>query len=84
MEFDELEIGDVVYAAQNIVDDGSMPDHDLGQVLAQQGARGVIVNLGQLEDQPTVKVFLVRFEDQQLDLGPPIGCFTDDLSLEQP
>jgi nitrogen fixation protein NifZ len=27
-------------------------------------------------------VFLVRFEDEALNLGEPIGCWEDDLSIE--
>jgi len=81
MEIEDLEIGDVVYAAHNILDDGSMPENEEGDVLALAGARGVIVNLGHMEEVPSTKVFLVRFEDEQLELGSPIGCLTEDLVL---
>lgn len=82
MKIEDLEIGDVVYAAHNIVDDGSMLDNEIGDVLAKAGSRGVIVNLGHVEETPSTKVFLVRFENEQLDLGLPVGCFTEDLVLE--
>jgi len=82
MKFEDLEIGDVVYAAHDIVDDGSMPETEMGDILAEKGARGVVVNLGHLEEQPNTAVFLVRFENESLNLGSPIGCLKDDLKLE--
>jgi nitrogen fixation protein NifZ len=80
MNVTELNIGDVVYAAHPIIDDGSMPDGGEGEVLAEAGARGVIILIGYLEEQPERMVFLVRFEDQQLNLGKPIGCWLEDLT----
>ncbi len=82
MKIEDLEVGDVVYAAHNIVDDGTMPDNQLGDILAKSGARGVIVMTGHIEDDPKKNVFLVRFEDQELNLGRPIGCFSEDLMIE--
>jgi nitrogen fixation protein NifZ len=77
-----LQQGDVVYAAQSIYNDGSLPEHGEDAVLAPAGSRGVIVNIGHLEQQPEQILFLVRFEDQDEEalLGPPIGCWPDDLS----
>lgn len=83
MKVDDLEIGDVVYAAHDIVDDGSMPDAEDGDILAETGARGVIVMRGYVEEEPEKNVFLVRFEDSELNLGRPIGCFGEDLSADQ-
>ncbi len=83
MKIEDLDVGDVVYAAHNIVDDGSMPDNEIGDVLAESGTRGVIVMRGHVEEEPTKDVFLVRFEDKELNLGRPIGCLTEDLMLEQ-
>lgn len=82
MKFEDLEIGDVVYAAHDIVDDGSMPETEMGDILADKGSRGVVVNLGHLEEEPKTAVFLVRFENEELNLGSPIGCLKDDLKLE--
>ncbi len=82
MKITDLEIGDMVYAAHSIIDDGSMPNGDDGEVLAQAGARGVITLIGHLEEQPERTVFLVRFENENLDLGEPIGCWEEDLSVE--
>lgn len=79
MNVEDLDLGDVVYAAHTIVDDGSMPDSEEGEVLAVEGTRGVIVMKGHVEEDPALTVFLVRFEDQELNLGRPIGCWTEDL-----
>lgn len=83
MNIEELEIGDVVYAANDIIDDGSMPDGNEGEILASVGTRGVIVMKGHIEEAPQHNVFLVRFEDETLTLGRPIGCWAEDLSTEQ-
>jgi len=83
MKVEDLEIGDVVYAAHDIVDDGSMPDVQDGEILAESGARGVIVMRGYVEEEPEKNVFLVRFEDNELNLGRPIGCFGEDLTADQ-
>lgn len=82
MNIIDLDIGDVVYAAKDITDDGTMPDSSEGEILAQAGARGVIVMKGHVEEAPKSNVFLVRFEDETLTLGRPIGCWEDDLMPE--
>jgi nitrogen fixation protein NifZ len=82
MKIEDLDIGDVVYAAHSIVNDGSVPDADDDAVLAKQGARGVITMKGHIEEQPERCVFLVRFEDEALNLGKPIGCLVEDLLME--
>lgn len=83
MKVDQLDVGDVVFAAHDIVDDGSMPEHQFGDLLAEAGSRGVIVMRGYVEEDPEKNVFLVRFEDKEMNLGRPIGCFSEDLSVEQ-
>jgi nitrogen fixation protein NifZ len=79
MRIEDLDLGDVVYAAHPIVTDGSMPDSREGETLADAGARGVIVMKGHIEEIEERFVFLVRFEDKELNLGQPIGCWVDDL-----
>lgn len=81
MNVEDLDLGDVVYAAHVIVNDGSMPGSEEGAVLAEAGARGVIVMKGYLEDESSRSVFLVRFEDGKQNLGRPIGCWKEDLSV---
>lgn len=82
MRVEDLDVGDVVYAAAVITDDGSMPDGIEGEVLAEAGARGVITMIGHVEEQPERSVFLVRFEDREKNLGSPIGCWVEDLMVE--
>jgi nitrogen fixation protein NifZ len=83
MQIEDLDLGDVVYAAHAIVDDGSMPDSQPGELLAEEGARGVIVMKGYVEEDPSRSVFLVRFEDKDLNLGRPIGCWSEDLMVAE-
>lgn len=83
MNIEDLDLGDVVYAAHDIINDGSMPEHEEGAVLAEMGARGVIVMKGYLEEDPSKTIFLVRFEDKQLNLGNPVGCWVSDLAVPE-
>lgn len=83
MNIEDLDLGDVVYAAHPILDDGSMPGSEEGRLLAEAGARGVIVMKGYVEEDPNRSVFLVRFEDQELNLGRPIGCWIEDLMMPE-
>lgn len=82
MNVEDLDIGDVVYAAKAIVDDGSIPDGVEGALLAEAGTRGVITLIGHVEEEPNRSVFLVRFEDSEMNLGNPIGCWVEDLAME--
>jgi nitrogen fixation protein NifZ len=82
MRVEDLELGDVVYAAQTITDDGSIPNGSEGEILAEAGARGVITLIGHVEEDPNRSVFLVRFEDKDMNLSNPIGCWLDDLTME--
>jgi len=82
MKVEDLDIGDVVYAAITITDDGSIPGGTEGDVLAEAGTRGVITMIGHIEEQPERSVFLVRFEDKQMNLGNPVGCWLEDLMVE--
>jgi len=82
MRVEDLDIGDIVYAATTITDDGSIPGGKEGDVLAQAGTRGVITMIGHVEEQPERSVYLVRFEDEEMNLGNPVGCWVDDLMVE--
>jgi nitrogen fixation protein NifZ len=83
MNVEDLDLGDVVFAAHDIIDDGTMPEGLEGMLLAEAGARGVIVMKGHVEEEPGRSVFLVRFEDKDLDLGRPIGCWAEDLQVPE-
>jgi nitrogen fixation protein NifZ len=80
MALHELQPGDIVYAATDIINDGSVPDLDEGASLASAGTRGVILNTGHIEEQPELELYLIRFEDENSELGPPIGCWPDELT----
>ncbi|MDD2722879.1 MAG: nitrogen fixation protein NifZ [Methylovulum sp.] len=82
MRVEDLDIGDIVYAAATITDDGSIPGGNEGEVLADAGTRGVITMIGHVEEQPERSVYLVRFEDKEMNLGNPVGCWIDDLMVE--
>jgi nitrogen fixation protein NifZ len=82
MTVEDLDIGDVVYAAKTIFDDGSIPDGVKGQILAETGTRCVITMIGHVEEEPTRTFWLVCFEDKDRNLGNPVGCRVDDLVVE--
>ena len=84
MRIEELNTGDTVFAAIDIMNDGSHPELGEDTTIATRGTRGVLVNIGHLEDNPVKKLMLVRFESTNLDLGPPVGCWVEELLCEQP
>jgi nitrogen fixation protein NifZ len=77
---EQLKPGDMVYAASHIYNDGGIPDIADDALLAEPGTRGVIIETGRLEESPRRTVFLVRFEDNAMNLGPPTGCWPEELS----
>ena len=81
MNLKELQPGDVVYANTNITNDGSMPS---GELVAPSGSRGVIINVGHLENDPGQELMLVRFETHGDKLGPAVGCWFEELSATPP
>lgn len=82
MTLKQLQPGDLVYAASHIINDGSIPALGDSAMIASPGTRGVIINIGYLEESPQRELFLVRFEDADLNLGPPAGCWSEELSAE--
>ena len=84
MTLDQLNPGDLVYAAADIANDGGIPDLPEDALIAAAGTRGVIVNVGHLEEDPSRELFLVRFEGPNLVLGPPTGCWAEELTAEPP
>ena len=78
-----LEEGDVVYAATAVYNDGGLESAAEDALLAPEGARGVIVRKGHLEENESRSVFLVRFEDAEKNLGEPIGCYAEELRAEE-
>ncbi|MCU7958657.1 MAG: nitrogen fixation protein NifZ [gamma proteobacterium symbiont of Bathyaustriella thionipta] len=84
MKLEQLEPGDTVYATAHIYNDGSIPALPEGVLLAEPGTRGLLVQIGHLEEAPQRSVFLVRFEDKDVNLGPPTGCWAEELSAAMP
>lgn len=82
MKLEELQPGDIIYAAMDIYNDGSVPDQNADALLAAAGNRGVLINSGHLEEQPEQALYLVRFEGAS-GLGPAIACWPDELQLSQ-
>jgi nitrogen fixation protein NifZ len=82
MDLKHLNPGDVVYAATAIHNDGGIPDLEPEALVADAGTRGVLVNVGHLEEDPERTVYLVRFEGEGLVLGPPTGCWAEELRVE--
>ena len=82
MDLTQLNPGDAVYAATAIHNDGGIPDLEPGALVADAGPRGVLVNVGHLEEDPGRAIYLVRFEGEGLVLGPPTGCWAEELRVE--
>lgn len=82
IDIETLEEGDLVFAAIDFFNDGSLDELPEDSLLAAAGTRGVIVRKGHLEENPDRTVFLVRFEDAEKNLGLPIGCWAEELLAE--
>jgi nitrogen fixation protein NifZ len=82
MSVQNLQPGDMIYAATDVYNDGSVPGVENNACIAVAGARGVLINTGHLEEDPDKILMLVRFEDDNLDLGPPVACWPEELSAE--
>ncbi|OMG52072.1 nitrogen fixation protein NifZ [Azonexus hydrophilus] len=82
METVQYEIGDMVYAAEDIYNDGGMPGvDDEDALIVPAGARGVVVHFGHTELNPEQEIYLVRFESGPDDvLGDPIGVLPEELT----
>ncbi|MET0090151.1 MAG: nitrogen fixation protein NifZ [Candidatus Thiodiazotropha sp.] len=83
MTIDHLNPGDLVYAASHIYNDGGIPEIPDDALLAKPGTKGVLIETGHLEEAPERKIYLVRFEDESLNLGPPTGCWEEELSATE-
>ncbi|NMG33902.1 nitrogen fixation protein NifZ [Azoarcus sp. TTM-91] len=74
--------GTIVFAVDDIHNDGSLPGVPEGELLAAAGTRGVVVKVGHIEEVLDVEVFVVRFEAADGVLGPPVGCFVEEIGRE--
>ncbi len=77
---EDLAPGDIVYAATNIFNDGTVPGVSDEAILASESQRGVIINTGYMADSPKNVVILVRFETDS-ELGPAVACSPEELQI---
>lgn len=84
MSIEQLQPGDIIFAATDILNDGSVPDMNEGELIATTGSRGVLINFGHLEEDESQQIYLVRFEDNRKELLPPVGCWPEELTARQP
>jgi nitrogen fixation protein NifZ len=82
MNLENLKPGDMIYAATDVFNDGSLPGVETDARIAVAGARGVLINTGHLEESPETLLYLVRFEDANMELGPAVACFADEVCPE--
>ena len=82
MSLENLKPGDMIYAATDVFNDGSLPGVEPTACIAVAGSRGVLVNTGRLEHDPETALFLVRFENKNNGLGPAVACWQDEISPE--
>lgn len=80
MILDELQNGDAVYAAVAIINDGSVPGAEEGEIFALPGTVGMLINTGYFEDDPDETLYLVSFETASGDLGPPVTCLGSEIA----
>ena len=85
MEDFKYDIGDMVFAAEDILNDGGMPGvEDEEGLIATAGTRGVVVNYGRAEADESAHVYLVRFENgPDGNLGDPVGCLPEELTQDE-
>ena len=86
MEKIQYEVGDMVFAAEDILNDGGMPGIEEAEgLIAPAGMRGVVVHYGVAEMDESKEIYLVQFENgPDGTLGHPVGCLPDELTQEEP
>lgn len=89
---DGFQRGDMVFAATDLFNDGpaedgssTMPEAAPHALLAAAGTRGMVVNVGHPEAEPTQIIYLVSFETgENKELGLPFGCLPEELADQPP
>ena len=85
MTAQQYQPGDIIYAAADIINDGSIPELAAQALIAATGTRGVVLNIGHLEEFPDKSLYLARFEaGEDKALGPAVGCWPEELSQLAP
>jgi len=81
----QYDIGDLVFAAEDLFNDGGLPDFAEAALIAAAGVRGVVVQYGHAEADATQEIYLVRFENgPDGTLGAPVGCLPEELTQASP
>jgi nitrogen fixation protein NifZ len=82
MEKTQYVIGDMVFAAEDIFNDGGMPGIDAEDgLIAPAGLRGVVIHFGVAEQDESKEIYLVQFENgPDGQLGNPVGCLPEELT----
>ena len=77
-------IGDMVFAAEDLFNDGGMPGIDDEEgLIVPAGMRGVVIHTGVAEMDETQEIYLVQFENgPDGELGAPIGCLPEELTQD--
>ena len=77
-------IGDMVFAAEDILNDGGMPGVEEEEgLIAPLGSRGVVVHCGVAELDESKEIYLVRFETgPDGTLGNPVGVLPEELTQD--
>ena len=84
MEKIQYEVGDMIFAAEDILNDGGMPDiAEEEGLIAPAGMRGVVVHYGVAELDESQEIYLVQFENgPDGSLGHPVGCLPEELTQD--
>lgn len=86
MDKSQYEVGDMIFAAEDILNDGGMPGiAEAEGLIAPAGMRGVVVHYGVAEMDETQEIYLVQFENgPDGSLGHPVGCLPEELTQVEP
>ena len=84
MEKIQYEVGDTIFAAEDILNDGGMPGiAEEEGLIAPAGMRGVVVHYGVAELDESQEIYLVQFENgPDGSLGHPVGCLPEELTQD--
>ncbi len=84
MEKIQYEVGDMIFAAEDILNDGGMPGiAEEEGLIAPAGMRGVVVHYGVAELDESQEIYLVQFENgPDGSLGHPVGCLPEELTQD--
>lgn len=80
----KYEIGDMVFAAEHIFNDGGMLGIvDEEGLIVAAGSRGVVVHYGVAEMDESQEIYLVQFENgPDGGLGHSVGCLPEELTQD--